>query len=358
MTERIREFLAQPTRRRALPRRRSRRRARQLSEVRPRPARHARVLRREGQPGAARCCAASRALGSCFDAASVAEIEMVLAAGATADRISFGNTIKKERDIARALELGVRLFAVDCEAEVEKIARAAETADVGARGQGVLPHPLRLRRRRVAAVAEIRLRARDGGRRAGARLSARAGGLWRVVPRRVAAARHRVVGRGAGPSRRAVFRACAERGIHLSMVNLGGGFPTKYLKDVPAVEAYGDAIFRALSQALRQPHPGDDHRAGPRHGRQRRRHRGRGRARLEEEPRRGRGALGLSRHRQVRRPRRDDGRVDPLPDPHAARRGRARRPACSPARPATRPTCSTRRSPTCSRSRWRSATRC
>src|SRR5262245_45772993 len=36
-------------------------------------------------------------LGSCFDAASVPEIEMVLAAGAPADRISFGNTIKKER---------------------------------------------------------------------------------------------------------------------------------------------------------------------------------------------------------------------------------------------------------------------
>src|ERR687883_790389 len=72
-------------------------------------------------------------LGSCFDAASVAEIEMVLAAGATADRISFGNTIKKERDITRALELGVRLFAVDCEAEVEKISRAAEAAEVEAR---------------------------------------------------------------------------------------------------------------------------------------------------------------------------------------------------------------------------------
>ncbi|MBO0734284.1 MAG: ornithine decarboxylase, partial [Methylocapsa sp.] len=47
-------------------------------------------------------------LGSCFDAASVAEIDEVLAAGATADRISFGNTIKKERDIRRAYELGVR----------------------------------------------------------------------------------------------------------------------------------------------------------------------------------------------------------------------------------------------------------
>ncbi|MBI5011707.1 MAG: ornithine decarboxylase, partial [Methylocystis sp.] len=64
-------------------------------------------------------------LGSCFDTASVVEIEQVLAAGATPDRISFGNTIKKERDVARAYALGVRLFAVDCEAEVEKIARVA-----------------------------------------------------------------------------------------------------------------------------------------------------------------------------------------------------------------------------------------
>src|SRR6516162_5803073 len=69
-------------------------------------------------------------LGSCFDAASVAEIEMVLAAGAPAERISFGNTIKKERDIARAWALGVRLFAVDCNAEVDKVARAAPGAKV------------------------------------------------------------------------------------------------------------------------------------------------------------------------------------------------------------------------------------
>ena len=48
-------------------------------------------------------------LGSSFDAASVAEIEMVLAAGAGSERISYGNTIKKERDIARAHALGVRI---------------------------------------------------------------------------------------------------------------------------------------------------------------------------------------------------------------------------------------------------------
>jgi len=43
-----------------------------------------------------------------------------------------------------------------------------------------------------------------------------------------------------------VFRDCAERGINLSMVNMGGGFPTKYLKDIPPVVQYGRSIFRAL----------------------------------------------------------------------------------------------------------------
>src|SRR5437899_608499 len=69
-------------------------------------------------------------MGSCFDTATVAEIEMALAAGATPDRISYGNTIKKERDIARAFALGIRLYAVDCKAEVEKIARAAPGSKV------------------------------------------------------------------------------------------------------------------------------------------------------------------------------------------------------------------------------------
>jgi ornithine decarboxylase len=44
----------------------------------------------------------------------------------------------------------------------------------------------------------------------------------------------------------AVFKECGERGILLSMVNLGGGFPTKYLKNVPSVKSYGTAIFKAL----------------------------------------------------------------------------------------------------------------
>ena len=70
-------------------------------------------------------------LGSCFDVASVSETQAVLAAGAVPERISYGNTIKKESEIRAAAALGVALFAVDCEAEVEKVARCAP--DEGAR---------------------------------------------------------------------------------------------------------------------------------------------------------------------------------------------------------------------------------
>jgi ornithine decarboxylase len=61
-------------------------------------------------------------LGSCFDVASLGEVDMVLATGCPADRISYGNTIKKETDIAAAYAKGIRMYAVDCEAEVVHIA--------------------------------------------------------------------------------------------------------------------------------------------------------------------------------------------------------------------------------------------
>ena len=44
----------------------------------------------------------------------------------------------------------------------------------------------------------------------------------------------------------AVFRGCAERGIVLAMVNLGGGFPARYVRKTPKLESYGKAIFRSL----------------------------------------------------------------------------------------------------------------
>ena len=69
-------------------------------------------------------------LGSSFDTASVNEIDMVLATGASADRISYGNTIKKKADIAAAYERGVKLYAFDSDAELGKIADAAPGSKV------------------------------------------------------------------------------------------------------------------------------------------------------------------------------------------------------------------------------------
>ena len=178
-------------------------------------------------------------LGSCFDAASVAEIEMAFAAGAAPDRISFGNTIKKERDIAHAYEMGIRLFAVDCKAEVEKIARVAPGSRVFCR---ILFD---------CAGAEWPLSRKFGCDPAMAvdvlehahRLGLEAHGVSFHVGSQQ---RRTQAWDQALKAASAIFRACAERGISLAMVNLGGGFPTKYVRDVPPVETYGRSIFRAL----------------------------------------------------------------------------------------------------------------
>lgn len=178
-------------------------------------------------------------LGSCFDTASVVEIQLALDAGASPDRVSFGNTIKKERDIARAYELGIRLFAVDCEAEVEKIARAAPGSKVFCRilcdGAGA-EWPLS---RKFGCVPEMAVGVLEHAHRLGL---AAYGVSFHVGSQQ----RNPKMWDGALKASSMIFRELAERGIYLQMVNLGGGFPTKYLKNVPAVKAYGQSIFRSL----------------------------------------------------------------------------------------------------------------
>jgi ornithine decarboxylase len=178
-------------------------------------------------------------LGCCFDVASLAETHAALAAGASPDRISYGNTIKKEADIAAAFALGVALFAVDCEAEVEKVARAAPGSRVICRivcdGSGAEWPLSRKFGCEPAYAADILEHAHKLG----------------LVPHgvsfHVGSQQHNVEAwNRALASTAAVFRSCAERGITLSMVNLGGGFPARYVRKTPKLESYGKAIFRAL----------------------------------------------------------------------------------------------------------------
>ena len=178
-------------------------------------------------------------LGSSFDCASVAEIDMALAAGAAPERISYGNTIKKERDIAAAYERGIRLFAVDCQEEVEKIGRAAPAAKVFCRiliANDGAEWPLS---RKFGCAPEMAVDVLEHAHRLG--LDAYG------VSFHVGSQQPNPEAWDAALSASAeIFRALGERGIRLRMVNMGGGFPARYLKRIPVVKTYGQAISDAL----------------------------------------------------------------------------------------------------------------
>src|ERR1700689_1863625 len=178
-------------------------------------------------------------MGCCFDVASIGETHAVLEAGATADPISSGNTIKKETEIAVRCALGVSLFAVDSEGGVEKGARAAPGSPVICRivcdGSGAEWPLSRKFGCEPVYAADILEHAHKLG----------------LVPHgisfHVGSQQHNVEAWDrALASTAAIFRSCAERGITLAIVNLGGGFPAKYIRKTPKLESYGKAIFKSL----------------------------------------------------------------------------------------------------------------
>lgn len=177
--------------------------------------------------------------GSSFDCASVPEIRMALAAGASPDRISYGNTIKKERDIKTAYELGIRLFAVDSVEEVMKLVMVAPDAKVFCRiltdGDGA-DWPLSRKFGCTPDMAVTVLR------------EAHTYGLTAYgVSFHVGSQMTKVTGWDlAIAEAKQIFDRLASYGIHLKLVNMGGGFPTRYLKDVPSTVEFGKAIKESL----------------------------------------------------------------------------------------------------------------
>ena len=179
-------------------------------------------------------------LGSAFDVASPAEIEMCLAAGADPADISYGNTIKKSRDIASAAALGVMRFTVDCVEELRKVASAAGTgASVCVRLRhdcGGADWPLS---RKFGCdpteVENLLVLATEMGMECG--VSFHVGSqqrdleAWNESLEVVARLMDRARDRGARPS----------------FVNLGGGFPGTYREGAPGIDAYGHAVRSALA---------------------------------------------------------------------------------------------------------------
>src|SRR5205823_6417672 len=161
--------------------------------------------------------------------------------GATADRLSFGNTIKKERDIAFAYQAGIRLFAFDSEAELEKLARQAAGARVFCRilvsCEGA-DWPLSRKFGCTPEMAVTLLR------------KAREFGLDPYGVSFHVGSQQTDLGQwdGAIGTAAQMFTLLAEADINLRMVNIGGGFPARYRSAVSTVEQYAQAVTAALTR--------------------------------------------------------------------------------------------------------------
>ncbi|MFT8244655.1 type III PLP-dependent enzyme [Roseomonas sp. BN140053] len=182
-------------------------------------------------------------LGSSFDAASFEEVTACLEAGAAPERISFGNTVKKERAIQAAFARGVRMFAFDSEGELEKLARSAPGARVYCRilvGNDGAEWPLS---RKFGCEVEM-----------AKQLMVRAGELgldpfglsFHVGSQQVKTTAYEAAIAKVG----LLFTDLRSAGVNVRMVNLGGGYPVRYRSEVPEIGKFGDAIMGAMVKAF------------------------------------------------------------------------------------------------------------
>ncbi len=179
--------------------------------------------------------------GANFDVASRAELDLCLSLGATPDRISFGNTIKKASDIAYAYEQGIRLFTFDSAGELAKLAAHAPGAQVVVRV--LVPNlgaewPLSRKFGCAPDMArDLLLEARDRG----------------LVPHGIAfhvgSQQTNLEAWDAAVEIAArLFRDLEERGVTLALVNLGGGLPARYRTPVDGIDAYGRSVMHAMTK--------------------------------------------------------------------------------------------------------------
>jgi ornithine decarboxylase len=180
-------------------------------------------------------------LGSNFDAASYEEVAGCLDAGARPEAISYGNTIKKAGAIRAAFQRGVTLFAFDSAEELEKLAENAPGARVYCRilvaNEGA-DWPLS---RKFGTSVE---NARDLMLRAGELGLDPYGLSFHVGSQQTTTRAYEV----AIAKVAMLFTDLTEAGVNLRMMNLGGGFPTRYRDPVPEIDQFGDAIMTSMTE--------------------------------------------------------------------------------------------------------------
>jgi len=186
-----------------------------------------------------------RDLGSSFDVATRYELdELLRIGGIDPERMSFGNTIKKEKDIAYFYEKGVRVFATDSLSDLEKIARAAPGSKVffrlltecaGAdwplsKKFGCQPD---IARKLILRARELKLEPYGISFHPGSQQ--RDISQWQISLNEVAS----------------LWSWAKEKaGVEFRMINMGGGFPADYVEPTPVLSAYASHIKSFLDAAF------------------------------------------------------------------------------------------------------------
>lgn len=190
--------------------------------------------------------ALARVEGAWFEVASKAEIQALLDIGVTGERIFFSNPVKQPAHIAFAVKHGIKLFVFDSEAEIEKLAQHNNPDDplevyvrMTVSHEGALwplTHKFGVQPRR--AVDLLRMAKARGLKPVG--LAFHVGSqctrpdTWADALREIAPA----------------WRMAAEEGIHLDMIDLGGGFPAPYTGPVPHPHEIADAVKRVMDECV------------------------------------------------------------------------------------------------------------
>jgi ornithine decarboxylase len=188
--------------------------------------------------------------GSSFDIASIYELDRVMGEGVGPERISYGNTIKKSKDIRYFFEKGVRMFATDSEADLRHIAKAAPGSKVYVRilteGSTTADWPLSRKFGCQTDMAmDLLVLARDLG----------------LVPYGVSfhvGSQQRDIGAwdsAIGKVKVIFERLKDEDGINLQMINMGGGFPANYITKTNTLETYAEEIIRFLQEDFSEQMP-------------------------------------------------------------------------------------------------------
>ena len=181
--------------------------------------------------------------GSSFDIASIYELDKVMDRGVSPDRISYGNTIKKSKDIRYIYEKGVRLFSTDSEADLRNIAKAAPGAKIYVRilteGSTTADWPLSRKFGCQTDMAmDLLILARDLGL-VPYGISFHVGSQQRDIS----------VWDAAIAKVKVIFeRLKEEDGIVLKLINMGGGFPANYITRTNSLETYAEEIIRFLKE--------------------------------------------------------------------------------------------------------------